>query len=92
MASVLCIPWGPGPPPLAAPGTAGVREAGGGCPQEEQPWCAESRGMTVAQFLLGYACISVGYSLGVTLIQTIFSKVLGPRPQVSVCSLTYGRW
>uniref|UniRef100_A0A2A4K6B2 Major facilitator superfamily (MFS) profile domain-containing protein n=1 Tax=Heliothis virescens TaxID=7102 RepID=A0A2A4K6B2_HELVI len=78
LASVLCIPWGPGPPPLAPVGAA---EAGGGCPQETQPWCAESRGLTLAQFLAGYACVSVGYSLGVTLIQTIFSKVLGPRPQ-----------
>ncbi|CAB3246744.1 unnamed protein product [Arctia plantaginis] len=78
MASILCIPWGPGPPPLAP---ANATEAGGGCPQETQPWCAESRGINVPQFLAGYICISVGYSLGVTLIQTIFSKVLGPRPQ-----------
>ncbi|XP_041979710.1 major facilitator superfamily domain-containing protein 8 [Aricia agestis] len=75
-ASLLCIPWGPGAPPLAA----GV-EAGGGCPVDRQPWCATSRVLTLPQFLLGYACVSVGYPLGVTLIQTIFSKVLGPRPQ-----------
>ncbi|KAM3955688.1 CLN7/MFS domain-containing 8 [Aphomia sociella] len=78
LASVLCIPWGPGPPPLAP---AGQLEAGGGCPAAAQPWCETSRGLTVTQFFLGYACVSVGYSLGVTLIQTIFSKVLGPRPQ-----------
>ncbi|XP_059057388.1 major facilitator superfamily domain-containing protein 8 [Achroia grisella] len=78
LASVLCIPWGPGPPPLAPPGQL---EAGGGCPAATQPWCETSRGLTITQFFLGYACISVGYSLGVTLIQTIFSKVLGPRPQ-----------
>uniref|UniRef100_A0A2H1VS74 SFRICE_009837 n=1 Tax=Spodoptera frugiperda TaxID=7108 RepID=A0A2H1VS74_SPOFR len=78
LASVLCIPWGPAPPPLAP---ANATEAGGGCPQATQPWCATSRGLTLPQFLAGYACVSVGYSLGVTLIQTIFSKVLGPRPQ-----------
>lgn len=78
MASVFCIPWGPGPPPLAP---RNATEAGGGCPQLTQPWCASSRGLTLTQFLIGYACVSVGYSLGVTLIQTIFSKVLGPRPQ-----------
>ncbi|CAH0682898.1 unnamed protein product [Spodoptera exigua] len=82
LASVLCIPWGPDPPPLAP---ANATEAGGGCPQATQPWCATSRGLTLPQFLAGYACVSVGYSLGVTLIQTIFSKVLGPRPQVSRC-------
>ncbi|XP_053604461.1 major facilitator superfamily domain-containing protein 8 [Plodia interpunctella] len=78
LASVLCIPWGPGGPPLAPPDAA---EAGGGCPATTQPWCETTRGLTLTQFLLGYVSVSVGYSLGVTLIQTIFSKVLGPRPQ-----------
>ncbi|KAJ0183569.1 hypothetical protein K1T71_001545 [Dendrolimus kikuchii] len=78
VASLLCIPWGPGAPPLAP---LGAPEAGGGCPADTQPWCATTRRLHVSQFLMGYACISVGYSLGVTLIQTIFSKVLGPRPQ-----------
>lgn len=83
LASLLCIPWGPGGPPLAPPGAAGAAgEADGGCPAERQPWCLTSRGLTVPQFFLGYAAMSVGYPLGVTLIQTIFSKVLGPRPQV----------
>jgi hypothetical protein len=53
-----------------------------GCPSV-QKWCYYIPAMTVTQFLLGYAFISVGYPIGVTLIQTIFSKVLGPRPQVS---------
>ncbi|CAH2047605.1 unnamed protein product, partial [Iphiclides podalirius] len=78
LASLLCIPWGPGAPPLAEPGD---QEASGGCPQATQPWCAESKALTLTQFLLAYAFVSVGYPLGVTLIQTIFSKVLGPRPQ-----------
>ncbi|XP_037969233.2 major facilitator superfamily domain-containing protein 8 [Plutella xylostella] len=83
LASVLCIPWGPGPPPLAplpADG-AGAVEAGGGCPQHTQPWCATSTVLRLDQFLLGYVFVSIGYPIGVTLIQTIFSKVLGPRPQ-----------
>lgn len=79
------MPWGPGPPPLSP---ADAVEAGGGCPQEAQPWCATSRALTLPQFLLGYASVSVGYPLGVTLIQTIFSKVLGPRPQVRIRRLT----
>lgn len=84
LASLLCIPWGPDGPPLAP---ADATEAGGGCPAHAQPWCLTTRRLTLTQFLLAYACISIGYSLGVTLIQTIFSKVLGPRPQVSVSSL-----
>ncbi|XP_045499018.1 major facilitator superfamily domain-containing protein 8 [Colias croceus] len=78
LASLLCIPWGPGGPPLAP---AGALESGGGCPARAQPWCLTSRGLTLPQFFLGYTCVSIGYPLGVTLIQTIFSKVLGPRPQ-----------
>ncbi|KAI8422029.1 hypothetical protein MSG28_009930 [Choristoneura fumiferana] len=62
-------------------GTGAGGEARGGCPADRQPWCLTSRGLTMPQFFLGYAAMSVGYPLGVTLIQTIFSKVLGPRPQ-----------
>ncbi|XP_053680404.1 major facilitator superfamily domain-containing protein 8-like [Anopheles nili] len=51
-----------------------------GCPPSQE-WCKTTRGMTVFQFLLGYAFTAIGYPIGVTLISTIFSKVLGPRPQ-----------
>lgn len=81
LASVFCIPWGPAGPPLAP---ADAQEAGGGCPADSQPWCLTTRALTIPQFLAGYTLISIGYSLGVTLIQTIFSKVLGPRPQVTL--------
>lgn len=37
--------------------------------------------MTITQFLIGYTFTTIGYPLGVTLNQTIFSKILGPRPQ-----------
>ena len=52
-----------------------------GCPSV-QTWCYYIPAMTITQFILGYAFTAVGYPIGVTLIQTIFSKVLGPRPQV----------
>lgn len=51
-----------------------------GCPSTQE-WCRTTPQMTVTQFLLGYGFTSVGYPVGVTLVQTIFSKVLGPRPQ-----------
>lgn len=47
----------------------------------DQDWCRTTRVMTLSQFVLGYSVTSVGYPIGVTLIQTIFSKILGPRPQ-----------
>ena len=37
--------------------------------------------MTITQFLIGYTFTTIGYPIGVTLSQTIFSKILGPRPQ-----------
>uniref|UniRef100_A0A182WEZ9 Major facilitator superfamily (MFS) profile domain-containing protein n=1 Tax=Anopheles minimus TaxID=112268 RepID=A0A182WEZ9_9DIPT len=51
-----------------------------GCPPTQE-WCKTTRGMTISQFLIGYAFTAIGYPIGVTLITTIFSKVLGPRPQ-----------
>lgn len=52
-----------------------------GCPPSQE-WCRTTNSITITQFLLGYGITSVGYPIGVTLIQTIFSKILGPRPQV----------
>lgn len=53
-----------------------------GCPST-QKWCYYTPAMTIAQFIVGYVLTVFGYPIGVTLIQTIFSKILGPRPQVS---------
>ncbi|XP_046742195.1 major facilitator superfamily domain-containing protein 8 isoform X1 [Diprion similis] len=83
---VLCIPWGPDPPVIAEYGPFGneTKDANGtdilGCPSTQE-WCRYTPQMTVTQFLLGYGLTTIGYPLGVTLIQTIFSKILGPRPQ-----------
>lgn len=52
-----------------------------GCPVKSQPWCATTPVLGFPEFILGYILSSIGYPIGVTLIQTIFSKVLGARPQ-----------
>lgn len=52
-----------------------------GCPSDQE-WCSYTPAMTVTQFILGYILTVFGYPTAVTLIQTIFSKILGPRPQV----------
>lgn len=52
-----------------------------GCPVSTQPWCATTPKLGFPEFILGYILSSIGYPIGVTLIQTIFSKVLGSRPQ-----------
>lgn len=85
------IPWAESSPKLAMTqpefdtylstlnSTEGVENVGCTATQE---WCKYTKAMTLGQFIAGYAVTSVGYPIGVTLIQTIFSKILGPRPQV----------
>lgn len=51
-----------------------------GCPISQE-WCRYTPQVLITPFMIGYGFTAVGYPLGVTLIQTIFSKILGPRPQ-----------
>uniref|UniRef100_A0A1B6CLX1 Major facilitator superfamily (MFS) profile domain-containing protein n=2 Tax=Clastoptera arizonana TaxID=38151 RepID=A0A1B6CLX1_9HEMI len=79
----LYLPWG-GTIPITEPqpvnGTAMNDTEPLGCPHTQQ-WCLYTPAMTVEQFLIGFVLTAIGYPIGVTLIQTIFSKVLGARPQ-----------
>jgi MFS transporter, ceroid-lipofuscinosis neuronal protein 7 len=52
-----------------------------GCPTSSQPWCSTTLQLQFPEFLFGYVISTIGYPIGVTLIQTIFSKILGSRPQ-----------
>lgn len=52
-----------------------------GCPVTSQPWCADTLQLQWPEFLFGFTISTIGYPIGVTLIQTIFSKILGARPQ-----------
>ncbi|KAF4519571.1 hypothetical protein B566_EDAN004779 [Ephemera danica] len=54
-----------------------------GCPVDVQPWCATTPAITVVQVLIGFVFTALGFAVSMALTQTIFSKVLGPRPQVS---------
>lgn len=51
-----------------------------GCPSNQE-WCTFTPQMTLAQFVIGFFFTTFGYPIGVTLIQTIFSKLLGSKPQ-----------
>ncbi|XP_065360293.1 major facilitator superfamily domain-containing protein 8 isoform X1 [Calliphora vicina] len=90
---VLYIPWGDGPAKIAEVYNVTIPLTGNstidltpdneiflGCPKT-QAWCETTPALTLTQFIIGYGFTSIGYPIGVTLIQTIFSKVLGPRPQ-----------
>lgn len=83
---LLYLPWGPDPPKVAIAYNESLNldiddPLYLGCPVVSQPWCPILPKLTKVQFIIGFALTSVGYPIGVTLIQTIFSKVLGPRPQ-----------
>nr|XP_023023501.1 major facilitator superfamily domain-containing protein 8 [Leptinotarsa decemlineata]XP_023023502.1 major facilitator superfamily domain-containing protein 8 [Leptinotarsa decemlineata] len=51
-----------------------------GCPSNQE-WCKFTPQMSLTQFIIGYVLTAFGYPIGVTLIQTIFSKLLGSKPQ-----------
>lgn len=86
VSQLICIPWGDSPPKIAEVynsnnnGTSENDEKYLGCPQI-QTWCEYTPALTITQFVISYSIISVGYPIGVTLIQTLFSKILGTRPQ-----------
>ncbi|XP_011301992.1 major facilitator superfamily domain-containing protein 8 [Fopius arisanus] len=85
---VLIIPWGPGTPRMAEldPITNATSTENGngteiiGCPRTQE-WCYHTPMMTPLQWFIGYVFTTIGYPIGVTLTQTIFSTILGPRPQ-----------
>ncbi|KAL7050574.1 hypothetical protein ACKWTF_004128 [Chironomus riparius] len=52
-----------------------------GCPILTQPWCADQPALGIPEFVIGYFLGVIGYPIGVTLIQSLFSKTLGARPQ-----------
>ena len=51
-----------------------------GCPQEYS-WCHDTPQMHLAQLVIGMLCLSVGYPLVLVLTTSIYSKIIGPRPQ-----------
>lgn len=81
---VLYIPWGTEPPKIAyinqTLSSSDEYTLPPGCPSTQE-WCFTTPRMTLLQFIIGYGFTTLGYPIGVTLAQTIFSKILGPRPQ-----------
>ncbi|XP_066911028.1 major facilitator superfamily domain-containing protein 8-like isoform X3 [Clytia hemisphaerica] len=51
-----------------------------GCP-EEYTWCHDTPQMHLSQLVLGMLCLSVGYPLVMVLTTSIYSKIIGPKPQ-----------
>ena len=53
-----------------------------GCPLEYD-WCFYTPIVQLYQFLIGFALLVCGYSIANVMSFAIYSKLLGPRPQVS---------
>ncbi|ESP02723.1 hypothetical protein LOTGIDRAFT_138023, partial [Lottia gigantea] len=51
-----------------------------GCP-EYYSWCSYTPVIFLSQFLAGVACIGIGYPVAQIMSYTIYSKILGPKPQ-----------
>ncbi|XP_076055651.1 major facilitator superfamily domain-containing protein 8-like isoform X2 [Oratosquilla oratoria] len=51
-----------------------------GCPPEQE-WCTYTPIIEKSQMLAADIVALIGYPTSVTMVQTIFSKMLGPRPQ-----------
>lgn len=47
-----------------------------GCPITQE-WCQNTSKLGFPEFIFGYLLTAMGYPIGLTLIQTIFTKVLG---------------
>ena len=56
----------------------------GGCPIFLQDWCGFIPGLTSAQLVIGFILIVTGYPMGSAMSNAIFSKVIGPHPQVII--------
>ncbi|XP_014217361.1 major facilitator superfamily domain-containing protein 8-like, partial [Copidosoma floridanum] len=84
---IIHIPWGTEPPLIAELGAYGNETTDPltnatklGCPSVQE-WCRYTPRMTILQFVIGYGFTAIGYPIGVSLVQSIFTKVLGTRPQ-----------
>ncbi|KAK6640854.1 hypothetical protein RUM44_012552 [Polyplax serrata] len=90
--SIFLIPWGPDTPPMAKVSNDNILLSNMtasellnktdylGCPPSQE-WCSYTPALTLTQFIISYALTSMGYPTGLALIQSLISKVLGPRPQ-----------
>ena len=61
-----------------------------GCRYPQLKWCIYVPQLLIGQYILSLALLAVGYNTAVLSCFTIYSKVLGPFPQVSCACKEYG--
>ncbi|XP_071529822.1 major facilitator superfamily domain-containing protein 8-like [Panulirus ornatus] len=52
-----------------------------GCPVDEQEWCISTPQLPEAQLIIAFTIVVIGYPVALAVQQSIFSKILGPKPQ-----------
>ncbi len=55
----------------------------GGCPIDVQPWCGYTPGIRKEQLIAGFVLIVTGFPMGAAMTNAIYSKIIGPFPQVN---------
>ena len=45
-------------------------------------WCAEQPALNLVQFIIGVVILTLGHPFRIALTQSIYTKMLGPIPQV----------
>ena len=68
-------------PPTQGPTVDNTTKEAVGCPYYYD-WCFDTPAILLWQFLLGTFFVSVGYPVCNVMSYTIYSKILGPKPQV----------
>ena len=58
-----------------------VIDGNGGCPYQKS-WCLDTPKLHFAQFLSAATLVGIGYPLAAVLLSTLYSKIIGPFPQV----------
>ena len=61
----------------------GIKKECVGCHLE---WCTEQPALNLVQFIVGVVILTLGHPFRIALTQSIYSKMLGPIPQVR-CSM-----
>ena len=55
---------------------------GGGCPYQYS-WCHTTPAIPFAQYLTAATLVGIGYPVAIVCLSILYSKILGPYPQVS---------
>ena len=74
---------------LSPPGTLGDRVP---CSESQDlgccalDWCEDQAAMNVPQFVIGFCILAAGHPFRISITQSLFTKILGPVPQVKIHS------